>query len=191
RQTSLEALARRAGMDAIRFYRHMERPLTEQPAAGVADLVPFTWHRDDEVRRAHNAAFTRHHGSSERDPASWQVMFTGQRAFRPELSTLALVDGSVAAYALVYVYDSDTRATGVADAHFGQIGTLPEHRGRGLASAAVAASLRAAAEAGCRRASLQVDSENVTGALRLYEGLGFTTRRSSVSWARMLPPLGT
>jgi ribosomal protein S18 acetylase RimI-like enzyme len=167
----------------------MERPLTDLPAVRAADLVPFTWDRDDEVRRAHNAAFTRHHGSSERDPASWQVMFTGQRAFRPELSTLALVDGAVAAYALVYVYDSDTRATGVQDAHFGQIGTLPEHRGRGLASASIAASLRLAADAGCDVASLQVDSENVTGALRLYEGLGFTTRRSSVSWALMLPPV--
>jgi len=187
----LAALAQRAGLTAQRWYRLMERPLTDLPEAGTADLVPFTWDRDDEVRRAHNAAFTRHHGSSERDPASWQVMFTGQRAFRPEMSTLALVDGAVAAYALVYVYDSDTRATGVADAHFGQIGTLPEHRGRGLASAAIVASLRAAVEAGCGRASLQVDSENVTGALRLYEGLGFTVRRTSVSWARMLPAIGS
>jgi mycothiol synthase len=186
----LAALVRRAGLTAQRWYRLMERPLTDLPAVGAADLGPFTWDRDDEVRRAHNAAFTRHHGSSERDPASWQVMFTGQRAFRPELSTLALVDGAVAAYALVYVYDSDTRATGVADAHFGQIGTLPEHRGRGLAGAAISASLEAAVLAGCGRASLQVDSENVTGALRLYEGLGFTVRRTSVSWARTLPPVG-
>jgi ribosomal protein S18 acetylase RimI-like enzyme len=78
----------------------------------------------------------------------------------------------------------------VADAHFGQIGTLPEHRGRGLAGAVISASLQAAVRAGCGRASLQVDSENVTGALRLYEGLGFTVRRTSVSWARMLPPVG-
>ncbi len=84
---------------------------------------------------------------------------------------------------------SDTRATGVRDAHFGQIGTLPEHRGRGLASAAIAASLRVAADSGCDRASLQVDSDNVTGALRLYEGLGFTLRRTSVSWTRALPPV--
>jgi ribosomal protein S18 acetylase RimI-like enzyme len=187
----LVAAVQRAGLTAERWYRLMERPLDDLPAPRAAELVPFTWDRDDEVRRAHNAAFTRHHGSSERDPASWQVMFTGQRAFRPELSSLVLVDGAVAAYALVYVYDSDTRATGVADAHFGQIGTLPEHRGRGLATDAIVASLHSAAEAGCGRASLQVDSENVTGALRLYEGLGFTVRRTSVSWARMLPPIGS
>ena len=189
--SGLAALVERAGLRAERWYRLMERPLTDLPPVDALDLVPFSWDRDDEVRRAHNAAFTRHHGSSERDPASWQVMFTGQRAFRPELSRLVLVDDAVAAYALVYVYDSDTRATGIADAHFGQIGTLPEHRGRGLATAAIAASLRAAADAGCGRASLQVDSENVTGALRLYEGLGFSVRRTSVSWARNLPPIGS
>jgi mycothiol synthase len=189
--TALESLARRAGMSAVRWYRLMERPLRElpgEPAAPAVELAPFTWDRDDEVRRAHNAAFTQHHGSSERDQASWEVMFTGQRSFRPDLSVLALANGAVVAYALVYVYESDTRATGVRTAHFGQIGTLPEFRGRGLASAVIAAALRAAAAAECDAAGLQVDSDNVTGALRLYEGMGFTTRRTQVSWARAVPP---
>ena len=189
---SLESLVRRAGLTAVRWYRLMQRPLTDLPepreVPGV-ELVPFSWDRDDEVRRAHNAAFTQHHGSSERDVASWQVMFTGQRAFRPDLSVLALEDGVVVAYALVYVYESDTRATGVREAHFGQIGTLPRARGRGLASAAIVRSMRPAAAADCRRAGLQVDSENVTGALRLYEALGFATRRTQVSWSRALPPV--
>jgi mycothiol synthase len=188
---SLESLARRAGLVAGRWYRLMDRPLRDLPAASAVpgvELVPFGWDRDDEVRRAHNAAFTRHHGSSERDQASWEVLFTGQRSFRPDLSVLALVDGAVAAYALAYVYDADTLATGVQTAHFGQIGTLPSFRGRGLATAAVTASLRAAAAAGCDAAGLQVDSDNVTGAVRLYEALGFTTRRTQVSWARDLPP---
>jgi mycothiol synthase len=186
----LEALARRAGMSAVRWYRLMERPLDDLPEPPVVpgvDLVPFSWDRDDEVRRAHNAAFTQHHGSSERDQASWEHMFTGQRSFRPDLSVLAVEGGAVVAYALVYVYESDTRATGVRQAHFGQIGTLPTARGRGLATAAIAAALRTAAGAECRTAGLQVDSDNVTGALRLYEALGFSTRRTHVSWTRELP----
>ena len=190
RMDSLEELARRGGLTAVRWYRQMERPLTDlpEPRAVDGEVVPFTWDRDDEVRRAHNAAFTEHHGSSERDVASWRIKFTGQRAFRPDLSVLALVDGAVAAYTLVYVYESDTAATGVREAHFGQIGTLPEARGRGLATAAILASLRTAAGADCRRAGLQVDTENLTGALLLYEGLGFRTRRTQVSWSLALPP---
>jgi mycothiol synthase len=190
--TSLEAILRRAGLQQTRWYFAMERPLTDLPAVpevpGV-ELGPFTWDRDDEVRRAHNAAFTEHHGSAERDELTWRTWFTGQRSFRPELSVLALADGAVVGYVLAYVFDTDTAATGVRASDFGQIGVLPAARGRGLAKATIAAALRAAADGDCRRASLQVDSENVTGALGLYEGLGFTRRRTQVSWARPLPPI--
>jgi ribosomal protein S18 acetylase RimI-like enzyme len=153
--------------------------------AGV-EFVPFSWDRDDEIRRAHNAAFTEHHGSAERDPQSWQAMFTGTRAFRPELSVLAVEDGAVVGYVLAYVYEADSAATGVRETHLGQIGVLPRARGRGLASALIAAALRIGAEHGCERAGLEVDTDNVTGALRLYEKLGFSTTRLRVSWSRSL-----
>jgi mycothiol synthase len=191
--TSLESLVRRAGLRPERWYRQMERPLTDPPPLpslpGV-ELVPYTADRDDEIRRAHNAAFTEHHGSSERDPATWQSLFTGQRAFRPDLSVLAVERGVVLGYLLAYVYEADTLATGQRRADFGQIGVLPRARGRGLASAVIAAALRAAAEHDCQSAELQVDSDNVTGALRLYEKLGFTTTRTQVSWSLALPPVG-
>jgi ribosomal protein S18 acetylase RimI-like enzyme len=189
---SLERLVRRAGLAAERRYLTMERELADLPAAPAAeglDLVPFTWDRDDEVRRAHNVAFAAHHGSSERDPATWQIRFTGRPGFRPELSTLAVADGAVVAYTLVYVFESDTRATGRRSAYLGQIGALPQVRGRGLATAAIATSLRAAARHGCDLAALDVDSENGTGAVGLYERLGFRVARERVSWSRRIPPL--
>jgi mycothiol synthase len=193
RNSSLESLVRRAGFTAERWYRQMQRPLTDLPeprdVRGV-ELVPFGWDRDDEVRRAHNAAFTEHHGSAERDAETWQAMFTGQRSFRPELSVLAVEDGAVVAYVLAYVYEADTEATGVRETHFGQIGVLPHARGRGLASTVIAAALRAGADHDCKRAGLEVDTDNVTGALRLYESLGFVTTRTNVSWSVELPPVG-
>jgi mycothiol synthase len=191
--TGLERLVRREGFTAERWYRQMERPLTDLPdvpAVPGVELVPFTWDRDEEIRLAHNAAFTEHHGSAERDQAFWQSMFTGQRAFRPDLSVLAVEDGAVVGYLLAYVYEADAEATGVRQTHFGQIGVLAPARGRGVASALIATALRLGAENDCRRAGLDVDSDNVTGALRLYEKMGFTTARTRVSWTRPLPPLG-
>jgi ribosomal protein S18 acetylase RimI-like enzyme len=191
--TSAARLLARAGFEVERYYNAMERPLDDgvprpAPVPGV-ELVPFTWDRDDEVRRAHNAAFTEHHGSSERDELAWRSWFTGQKAFRPELSVLALADGAVAGYVLAYVYEADTRATGVRTTHLGQIGVLPAARGRGVASAAIAAALAAAAADGCRRAALDVDTENTTGALALYERAGFRTVRVRTAWAHALPPV--
>ena len=188
---SLEALLRRAGLAQLRWFFHMERPLGALPAVRpVADveLVPFTWDRDDEVRRAHNAAFTEHYGSSERDETSWRVMFTGQRAFRPDLSVLALRGGSVIAYVLAYVYESDTAATGVRTTYFGQIGVLPEARGLGLSRSVIARALQVAAGNDCQAAALEVDGENSSGAQRLYEGLGFATTHTQVSWSRRIAP---
>jgi mycothiol synthase len=190
---SLEGLARRIGLSAERWYRDMERLLTDLPPVRVppgVQLVRWSAARDDEVRRVHNAAFTQHHGSSERDPATWRSLFTGQRAFRPDLSVLALEDGAVAAYALAYVYEADARATGQRQLHFGQIGVLPGARGRGLGTAVIAEGLRLGAAGDCRTAGLNVDSHNVTGALRLYESLGFETIRTNVSWSLALPPVG-
>jgi mycothiol synthase len=189
---SLEALVRRAGLAAERWYREMQRPLSGVPRARPVrdvDLVPFTWDRDDEIRRAHNAAFTRHHGSSERDPEAWQALFTGQRGFRPDLSRLAVEDGAVVGYVLAYVYEADTAARGTREVVLGQIGVLPTARGRGVASALIAEVLGTAAEHDCESAGLGVDTDNVTGALRLYEALGFRTVRTRVSWALDLPPV--
>ena len=189
---SLESLARRAGLEAERWYREMQRPLTDLPearrVAGI-EIVPFTWDRDDEVRRAHNAAFTRHHGSSERDAEAWGALFTGQRGFRPDLSRLAEEDGAVVGYVLSYVYEADTAARGSREVVLGQIGVLPPARGRGVASALITEVLRAAASSDCASAGLGVDTENVTGALRLYESLGFRPVRSRVSWTLDLSPV--
>lgn len=189
---SLESLVRRAGFAAERWYADMERPLTglpELPAVPGVELVPFSWDRDEEVRRAHNAAFTDHHGSGERDRTAWRAWFTGQRGFRPDLSVLALVDGAVAGYVLAYVHDADTRATGVRQVHLGQLGVLRPARGRGIASAAIVAALRAGAAAGCDTAGLQVDTENPTGAFGLYQRLGFAPVRTRVQWACARPPV--
>ncbi|RBY89377.1 GNAT family N-acetyltransferase [Blastococcus sp. TF02A-30] len=191
---ALERLAARAGLTAERWYRSMERSLHALPEPRPVDgvrLVPFDAARDDEVRRAHNAAFTEHHGSSERDPDTWRRLFTGTRAFRPDLSVLALEDGAVVGYVLASVFEADTEARGYREVHFGQIGVLPAARGRGLASAMIATALREAVGHECASAALEVDSDNVTGALRLYEGLGFGTARTRVSWSVPLPPAAT
>lgn len=190
--TGLEGLLRRAGLEPVRWFHKMGRGLADLPPARTVpgvDLVAFDRGRDEQVRHAHNAAFTQHYGSSERDRASWEAMFTGRQAFRPDLSILAVEDGDVLGYALAYVVEADTVASGHTDVYYGQIGVVPRARGRGLAKAVVVAALRAAADAGCSAASLEVDSDNVTQALGLYEALGFGTRRTQVSWSRRLDPL--
>jgi ribosomal protein S18 acetylase RimI-like enzyme len=90
----------------------------------------------------------------------------------------------VAAYVLTYEYDADTAATGLRDCYIGQVGTRRAWRGRGAARALLARTLREAAAAGYDTASLSVDTANPTGALGLYQSLGFEATHEWISYER-------
>ena len=59
-------------------------------------------------------------------------------------------------------------------------------RGRGVATALIAASLRVLRERGMAIAALGVDGENLTGALRLYERLGFRPHETWITYRKPL-----
>jgi mycothiol synthase len=57
-------------------------------------------------------------------------------------------------------------------------------RKRGLATALIAETLRLFQDMGLEEGALGVDSENPTGALRLYESLGFRRHRTGISFRK-------
>jgi mycothiol synthase len=188
----LERLVARLGFEPVQYYFLMRRPLTDLPPVPAPDgvtLRPYDWSRDDKIRQIHNTCFVDHAGVNERDRYSWETFFTGQRAFRPDLSRIAVGDGGILGYALVYEHEADTQATGVREAFLGQIGVLPAARGLGVARSVITAALHAAAADGLQRAGLTVDTHNTTGALRLYEGLGFAVDGRETVWALRVPAL--
>jgi ribosomal protein S18 acetylase RimI-like enzyme len=145
-------------------------------------LVPFELSLNETLRLAHNDVFLDHWGSTPRDADSWKTWFTGARAFRGESSYLVLDGDEIAAYVLGYVYVADTEATGVRELYIGQVGTVKSYRGRGLARAALAKVMAEAAKAGYQRAGLGVDADNPTGALGLYERLGYSVNGKWISY---------
>ena len=66
------------------------------------------------------------------------------------------------------------------------ISTRRDRRGEGIASALIAASLRQLAEAGYDEAALGVDLDNPTGALGVYERLGYQVVQRYISYRRTL-----
>lgn len=174
------------GFEKCRYFFAMERtldtPVPDRPAPEGLRVVPFEPAYDEALRLAHNEVFLDHWGSTPKSPESWRTWFTGARAFRPDVSYLVLDGDQIVAYTLGYEYVADTEATGIREVYVGQVGTRRTHRGRGLAAVALARVLAEAARAGYQRASLGVDAENPTGALGLYERLGFTTERTFVTY---------
>jgi mycothiol synthase len=187
--TATSRLVERAGYRANRWFTTMRRDLAVpdppvRPVEPPLRLLPFDPAYDDATRRAHNVAFADHYGSSQRDETEWRQWFTGQRAFLPECSFLVLDGDQIAAYLLAYFWAADAEATGVREGYIGQIGSLPPWRGRGLASALITTALGAFRTAGYTRAGLDVDTENATGALGLYQRLGFLTTERNVSYVK-------
>jgi ribosomal protein S18 acetylase RimI-like enzyme len=193
--TDLRKLADGHGFEPVRTFLELARPMW-LPVAPMAvpeglEVVPFRPELDEATREAHTEAFADHWGSEPRTADEWRQWFTGHRGFRPDLSRVAIdrASGDVAGYVLVATYPADWDIVPV-EAWINTVGTRPAWRGRGVGAALLTEVLDAVAadEAGFERAILGVDSENPTGAVRLYRRLGFEDVRVVTTLGR--GPLG-
>jgi mycothiol synthase len=181
-----DRLLRNLGFSEERYFFDMRRPLDQPiPNAPVPDglkLRSYDTSYEEALRQAHYEAFSDHWGWSPPTPDAWRARNVGSRAFRGAQSYYVLDGDTIAAYVNGYEWDADTEVTGIRELYIGQVGTRRAYRGRGLARAALAKVLAKAAEAGYQRAALGVDAENPTGALGLYEALGFVTHKKFISY---------
>lgn len=185
---SIEAnhrLYARFGFAPVRWFEEQRRPLVELPPVVVpagAVLAPWPDDRDEEIWAVHNATFADHWGSPPTGSEDWSQAVRGHGA-RLDLSAIALDadSGVVVAHCLNHAYPEDDELTGRREAWIDAVGTLREWRRRGLASAMLAWSMQAFAAAGFTHAMLGVDTDNPTGAARLYRDLGFETERRSIT----------
>ncbi len=179
-------LYQRFGFDAVRWNDELVRPLLDLPPvrvpAGVT-LLPWPDDRDDEIRVMRNAAFADHWGSTVIEAEQWHEFVRGYGA-RPDLSVVAVDEGTgeVVGMCANHVYAEDEVVTGRREAWIANVATLRAVRARGVGSAMIVWSLAAFADAGFSHAMLDVDTENPTGAARLYRNLGFEAQRRSITY---------
>jgi mycothiol synthase len=189
---SKQALVRAAGYEAARWEHTMTRTIDDglpdvPPTPPGLTLSPYSADRDAAVRHAHREAFAGHWGATPPDEQTWSRSYTGMRAFRREVSWLVHDDDEVVAYLLTYFWEADAVASGVREAFLGQLGVRPAWRRRGLGRLLLAVALQSYRTAGYERSVLTVDTANPTGALHLYEGVGFEVKHTSATWMK---PLG-
>jgi GNAT superfamily N-acetyltransferase len=169
-------LIERAGGTAVRYGFQMEASAGDVPAVPVPKgfrVVPYTDALGPAVHAAHTEAFGDHWGFQGRPFDNWAPGAIHSDMFRGDLSRIVYDGDDIAAYVLAY--------DGVAGSvYIGQVGTRRPWRKRGLASALLSASVRAAADTGKVTASLGVDADSPTGAVGVYERLGFAIRHKVV-----------
>lgn len=183
-------LAERAGLRPIRWWITMRRDLSlPVPAVAVPAglrLCGYDPALDERVRLAHNEAFSDSWGFEPWTAQAWSHWETGQRDFRPDCSFVVLDGGNVAGYALSATYPAEWERAGFTQGFTTKLGVRRPWRGRGVAKVLLTASLRAFQNCGLDQAGLMVDAENPSGAVRLYERLGYRARQRTATWAREL-----
>jgi len=178
--TAQAELLESAGFTAERWNFVMRTTLDDvpeqQPLAHGYEFKVYDESRALDMLAAHNAAFTGHHPNfTPWTETMWKQWVTESRNFRPRLSFLVVPVGSdeIAGYVQSTEFDAYFEATGRREAYVAKVGVLEHHRGRGIAAALLGHCLVAYREAGFDEASLDVDSENPTGALGVYQRAGF------------------
>ncbi len=83
-----------------------------------------------------------------------------------------------------FINDEENQSLGRRRGYTENIWTRRAWRGRGVATALIGANLRLLAERGMTEAALGVDAQNPTGALALYEKVGFARIRTDLLYQR-------
>jgi mycothiol synthase len=187
-----KALFESVGMAPVRYFVNMVRPINnglppvEMPPG--FHLRTFDPARDMEaVWRVDVESFQDHWGFTG-FPLEEFVHWMQEPHFRPELWLLAEEEasGRVVGISLNKIDPDWIAQTGRQEGYVNTLGVLRPYRKLGLGTALLARSLRVLRQAGMEAAHLGADAENLTGAVRIYERLGFQVRKTSIAYRRTL-----
>ncbi|HSB88646.1 MAG TPA: GNAT family N-acetyltransferase [Anaerolineales bacterium] len=180
------------GFAPIRYAYKMERDLTSTPIPSLPlpsglEVRPADESQDRAIWEAEREAFQDHWGYTPWPEENFQ-RFISFPHYDRSLWRVAWDGDQVAGMVLNYINQEE-------NAHFGRLRGYTEDiavrrpwRRRGLARALIAQSLAALKDRGMTAAALGVDAENPTGALHLYESLGFRPVKQWTYFRRSLGP---
>lgn len=182
----------RAGMKEIRRFWTMVRPsLDDLPStsfpAGLIARSYLVGDDDAEALDAHNDAFSEHFGHAP-DSLEWIKFYVGSSTYRPDLTVVAVDPkaNQIAGYCHIMVNEGECRRIGRRRGWMDILGVRKPYRHHGLGEALILEGMHNLRKAGLQEAALGCDSENTTGATRLYFRVGFRVHRTWIAFDKYL-----
>jgi mycothiol synthase len=176
RQGGARELLERDGYVAVRHgFEMTRRDLADLPDVAQPhglEIRPVAQEQLRKIFDAENEAFRDHPGHHEMGDADFR-----QTVQSPDLDIslwrVAWDGDEVAGVVETFVFRSENAALGKKRGWLDRISVRRPWRRRGLARALIVSAFAGLREAGMTEALLGVDADNPTGALQLYESLGF------------------
>lgn len=186
-QAGAVALYESEGYRIVRYgflmLRDLREPIADRALPAGLRLRPVDprdhraiWDADVEAFRDHpdraeltDTDFVGWFSTPELDPGLWRVAWDGDQ-----------VAGSV----MAFIYPEENETLGQRRGWLEHVSVRRPWRRRGLASALITDALRGLRDAGMTEGALGVDAENPTGALGVYEALGFRRARTGVHYRK-------
>lgn len=183
-QTDRIALFEQCELKPMRYAYTMRRdstkPILTEALPTDVRLEQWSPALDLPLMRAFNTAFREHWGLPQMNAELWHQFFTGGPHFRGDLSMIAMEGDTIVGFCVNWV-NAD-----IQEGYVQAIGVIPAWRGRGLASALMARAMANFRNEKLSHAALDVDTQNPTGALRLYQKHGFETTKQSITFGKRL-----
>ncbi len=195
RRTGAMALLESEGYAPVRWYLDLERPsLDDLPVAALPPgIVMRAPDRSDEALLraalvAEDEAFRDHwghHAMTEDDAGA----VLAEPDLDPSLWRLAWDGDAIAGVIRAIVYAEENARLGHRRVWIDRLSVRRPWRGRGIARALMIAVMADARERELTSAWLGVDTDNTTGALGLYERLGFERRSAVMACTKAVAPM--
>jgi mycothiol synthase len=189
-ESGAAALYAAAGYEPVLHGAEMvRRDLEGIPEAPLPEGLVVRTPRDDEMRQVWEAeaeAFRDHLGAAPPTETDYQAFLDFQYN-DPTLWRIAWDGEQVAGQVRSYINAPENEAMGRRRGYTESISVRRSYRRRGLARSLIVQSLHALKERGMEEAALGVLTENVHGAFRLYESVGF---RVVQRWTTLRKSLG-
>ncbi|MCA9944927.1 MAG: GNAT family N-acetyltransferase [Anaerolineales bacterium] len=177
------------GYKPVRYFVRMVRPsLHNIPNYPLPENIEVRQGSHTEWRKIWEAcreAFKDNWGETEWTDEDFHA-WSEQPSFDPTLFQIGWNGTEVAGGVLNYIDTKENEAFGRLRGNTEGIFVRQFWRGQGLAKALIARSLQVLKKEGMEGAALGVDTENTTGAVQLYTGLGFQADKLSATYRKPL-----
>ena len=174
------------GYEAVRFFIEMSRTLENIPIAELPEGIDVRDVKDQYERKVWDAdveAFRDHWGFSPPTEEDYKS-YTESKYWQPELWQVAWDGDKVVSSVMNYIDHDYNKKFGRNRGWTENISTRREWRRRGIAKALIVKSMHMHKAKGMTEVALGVDTNNPSGALKLYQSLGYEKEKTVMTYRK-------